>query len=832
VPVFADIDSDGAAELILPGGGSFGIDAAVSVWESPLDDWAPMRAVWNEQRYHVTNVNDDLTIPALERPHWLVPGLNQAMINQRLPEDRLETTDAFTYRASDGELQSNVAEVSIEILPPNAAPRILSTPPLLASPDFEYVYNVLAVDADPGETLEFTIAEGPAMMAIDANGRVTWTPGVSDLGLHTVVVSATDALDVTAFQNFVIEVRDPVVVPDLEGLPELAAVASLEAVSLRPDPLRDTFSDSVPVGTVAAQNPAPGTPAAAGSGVSVEVSRGPLPVNTPRLVGRTLDDAQSALVDAGLGGTPIDWINDRTVPRGVVLQQDPAPNAQVPPASDVALVVSGGPRARITVDPALIPAGQSAAVNVEIRDVDGTPLDPQPSTTLSLAIDPGSVFGTPPSLNGMSIETAADTQGQFALEIGFSVRGGETISTPVAVLPAISNGPGGTIYSEFVAQQQLFGEIILALTGAVELGDPPTIETLDQALADLEQQIDLRRMRTMTVIAPEGGVPPTPAQAVLGGLPTGNGDNRYASVSIDLIGLLETIDLVVREGTAPDVVINALNQDLAAIGQVRSTIQPSTVGVLRASPAITALLGTYAPRVLVADLRAVRQTLRDEGIIGPDGSAQVGRFTVLGLLSAVRIRNDIIKDFYLPYLGEVARAMGVVIAADLLQTYANAGSVVGIITGASQAIHVFDIAPSAIEGFGFDPTLSPNNAVTMVGPSLFQAVGNAANGLPGASDFKDINSIYDTIQSQIDNANDLEQAWKDANTIPNGVNRGCILEGAPGCRQLVYPNGFASVYESDGGLSLPAPVLIITRNLESGNTAVFIANFVPTSAED
>jgi len=176
--------------------------------------------------------------------------------------------------------------------------------------------------------------------------------------------------------------------------------------------------------------------------------------------------------------------------------------------------------------------------------------------------------------------------------------------------------------------------------------------------------------------------------------------------------------------------------------------------------------------------------------------------------------------------------MGVVIAADLLQTYANAGSVVGIITGASQAIHVFDIAPSAIEGFGFDPTLSPNNAVTMVGPSLFQAVGNAANGLPGASDFKDINSIYDTIQSQIDNANDLEQAWKDANTIPNGVNRGCILEGAPGCRQLVYPNGFASVYESDGGLSLPAPVLIITRNLESGNTAVFIANFVPTSAED
>jgi hypothetical protein len=61
-----------------------------------------------------------------------------------------------------------------------------------------------------------------------------------------------------------------------------------------------------------------------------------------------------------------------------------------------------------------------------------------------------------------------------------------------------------------------------------------------------------------------------------------------------------------------------------------------------------------------------------------------------------------------------------------------------------------------------------------------------------------------------------------------GVVRGCILDNNPACSQLVYPDGFTSVYKKDGGLSLPGPVLIITRNLVSGGSAIFVANFVPT----
>ena len=122
------------------------------------DDWAPMRSVWNQQRYYAISINDDLTVPAQPKLHWLQPGLNQATINERLPEARVEDQDQFSFRARDGLLQSNVATVDITILPPRT----------LASPGFEYVYRALAVDADVGESLTWSIAAGPTCMTVDA----------------------------------------------------------------------------------------------------------------------------------------------------------------------------------------------------------------------------------------------------------------------------------------------------------------------------------------------------------------------------------------------------------------------------------------------------------------------------------------------------------------------------------------------------------------------------------------------------------------------------------------------------------------------------------------
>ncbi len=62
-PIIADIDNDGSAEIIVSGSLSDITEVSVFAFESGGKPWAPARSVWNQYGYHVTNVNDDLSIP-------------------------------------------------------------------------------------------------------------------------------------------------------------------------------------------------------------------------------------------------------------------------------------------------------------------------------------------------------------------------------------------------------------------------------------------------------------------------------------------------------------------------------------------------------------------------------------------------------------------------------------------------------------------------------------------------------------------------------------------------------------------------------------------------
>jgi len=65
-PIVADVNGDGSAEIVvtglldqsqyLPG------DGGIHVFGNP-GGWSPARPVWNQYMYHVTNVNEDLTVP-------------------------------------------------------------------------------------------------------------------------------------------------------------------------------------------------------------------------------------------------------------------------------------------------------------------------------------------------------------------------------------------------------------------------------------------------------------------------------------------------------------------------------------------------------------------------------------------------------------------------------------------------------------------------------------------------------------------------------------------------------------------------------------------------
>jgi hypothetical protein len=76
-PIVADVDNDGSAEIVVVGGvGVNATSGTLRIYKSGNSaKWAPARKVWNQYAYNVVNVNEDLTIPAVQfNPATVFPG--------------------------------------------------------------------------------------------------------------------------------------------------------------------------------------------------------------------------------------------------------------------------------------------------------------------------------------------------------------------------------------------------------------------------------------------------------------------------------------------------------------------------------------------------------------------------------------------------------------------------------------------------------------------------------------------------------------------------------------------------------------------------------------
>jgi hypothetical protein len=81
MPVVADVDGDGAAELLVGANDVCAISCpwgthdagrlhGLALFKSPSDAWVASRPVWNQHGYHVTNIDDDGSVPANEARSW------------------------------------------------------------------------------------------------------------------------------------------------------------------------------------------------------------------------------------------------------------------------------------------------------------------------------------------------------------------------------------------------------------------------------------------------------------------------------------------------------------------------------------------------------------------------------------------------------------------------------------------------------------------------------------------------------------------------------------------------------------------------------------------
>lgn len=70
-PVIADVDRDGSAEIVFGSNNSyFAGSNGLRVIGDSTSSWRPGRPAWNQHAYSITNVEDDLSIPAVQVDNW------------------------------------------------------------------------------------------------------------------------------------------------------------------------------------------------------------------------------------------------------------------------------------------------------------------------------------------------------------------------------------------------------------------------------------------------------------------------------------------------------------------------------------------------------------------------------------------------------------------------------------------------------------------------------------------------------------------------------------------------------------------------------------------
>ena len=100
LPVVADVDNDGHADIVVVSNDYSSItcpednskQTGVRVFGDQQGLWVRTRRIWNQHHYHVTNIEEDGSVPTQEMANWLAEGLNNFRQNVQ-PEGEFSAPD-------------------------------------------------------------------------------------------------------------------------------------------------------------------------------------------------------------------------------------------------------------------------------------------------------------------------------------------------------------------------------------------------------------------------------------------------------------------------------------------------------------------------------------------------------------------------------------------------------------------------------------------------------------------------------------------------------------------------------------------------------------------
>lgn len=217
--------------------------------------------------------------------------------------------------------------------------------------------------APPATPVSFVISLGPVMVTVPTVTGLPSADGQAALAATGLVVGAVTSQNhptvpagAIALQNPAASVSvplgspvslvvslgpTPVLVPNLLGQSQAAASATLVGATLTVGSVTEANSPSVPVGNVMGQNPLAGSTVLPGAPVSLVVSKGPVIVTVPDVVGETQATAQAAISGIGLFLQSITFTTN-PASAGTVIGQTPAAGQNAVLGSPMTISVSLG----------------------------------------------------------------------------------------------------------------------------------------------------------------------------------------------------------------------------------------------------------------------------------------------------------------------------------------------------------------------------------------------------------------------------------------------------------------------------------------------------------
>lgn len=140
-PVLGDVDGDGYAEVVTGGYNGLYVIGHDEIW-------GDSRPIWNEHNYHITNINDDWSVPLYEFNSWDVHNTYRTQTPDRNPSPSYQIAFTYTAGLDNVVVLTHTASISLTAVPPTYtwAYRQEWYQPLLTT-----TFDSLLTDMQPGE---------------------------------------------------------------------------------------------------------------------------------------------------------------------------------------------------------------------------------------------------------------------------------------------------------------------------------------------------------------------------------------------------------------------------------------------------------------------------------------------------------------------------------------------------------------------------------------------------------------------------------------------------------------------------------------------------------